>query len=49
MPSRARASSRSASGTAQFLSDKGSMEGRIRNFGQAMGRAKAGMENTAAS
>ncbi len=49
MPSRERVSSRSASGIAQFLSDKGSIDGKIRNFGQAIGRAKAGMENTAAS
>ena len=49
MPSRTSVSSRSASGIAQFLSESGSMEGGIRNIGQASGRAKAGMEKIAAS
>ncbi len=49
MPSRDSVSSRSASGMAQFLSDSGSIEGKIRNMGQPSGRAKAAIEKTAAA
>ena len=49
IPNFSRVSSRSASAIAQFLSESGSMEGKIKNFGQASGCAKAGIEKTAAS
>ena len=48
MPSRASVSSRSVSGIGQFLSDSGSIDGGMRNIGQASGRVKAAIEKIVA-
>ncbi len=48
MPNPDRVSSRSASGTEQFLSESGSMDGGTRNIGHGSGRVNAAIENTAA-
>ncbi len=48
MSSRARVSSRSASGIGQFFSDNGSIDGGMRYIGRGSGRVKAASEKTVA-